>query len=456
MRRRLAVAVLCAGLAVSVQALAALAQGSDAARVLIFQAEGPIDGILDDAIRTRLAEAERSGATFVLQLDAPGTLDRDALGLAEALRDATVPTAVWVGPTPARAAGGALLLVHAASIAGVAPGAAVGPLVPLDVADPDAAVGDLAGRISGWATSSARTSPAVLDAAIPAQSAIDAGIVEVAAPSVTDFLAKIDGRTVVTAVGERILATRVATAEGDAPVQVSFTSLGPVDRVLHASSTPTSVFLLLIFAAAALAFELTQPGFGFAGFSGIALLALGVYGVTVVQPSPLGFALLVGGILLLVWDVQFRRLRWPTIAGTAAFLAGSVLAYGDVAPAIGISPWLIGGATITTVLYYGFVLTVALQSRDRITSTQQGLLGLVGEARTDLRPEGSVHVKGTLWRGKAEAGTILAGTKVRVRGLDGLVLRVEALPAGATIDAEADAEADTDAPTSEREGEPEA
>ena len=456
MRRRLAAAVLCAGLAVSLQALVALAQGTDPARVLVVQAEGPLDGILEDMIRTHLAEAERIGATFVLQLDAPGTLDRDALALAEALRDATVPTAVWVGPTPARAAGGALLLVHAASIAGIAPGAAVGPLLPLDVAHPDATVGDLAERISGWATSSGREAPTVLDAAIPAQAAIDAGIVEVAAPSVTDFLAKIDGRTVVTAAGERVLATRVATATGDEPVQVSFTSLGPVDRVLHASATPTSVYLLLIFAAAALAFELTQPGFGFAGFSGIALLGLGIYGVTVVQPSPLGLALLVGGILLLVWDVQFRRLRWPTFAGAAAFLAGSVLAYGDVASAIRISPWLIGGATVMTVLYYGFVLTVALQSRDRITSTQQGLLGLVGEARTDLRPEGSVHVKGTLWRGKAEGGTILAGTKVRVRGLDGLVLRVDALPAGAVVESDADGDIADDAPTSDRGGGPEA
>lgn len=394
MRRRLAAAILCAGLAVSVQALVALAQGAEPARVIVVQAEGPIDGIVDDAIRTHLADAERAGATFVLQIDAPGTLDRDALDLAETFRAASVPVAVWVGPTPARAAGGALLLVHAASIAGIAPGAAVGPLLPLD-----------------------------------------AGIVEVAAPSVTDFLAAIDGRTVATSAGARVLATRVATQEGDRPVEVSFTSLGPVDRVLHASSTPTSVYLLLVIAAAALAFELTQPGFGFAGFSGIALLALGMYGLSVVPPSPLGLALLVGGILLLVWDVQLRRLRWPTLVGAAGFLAGSVLAYGDVAPSIAISPWLIGGATVTTVLYYGFVLTVALQSRDRITSTQQGLLGLVGEARTDLRPEGSVYVKGTLWRGKAADGAITAGTKVRVRGLDGLVLQVEPMPADAVVDA---------------------
>lgn len=442
MRRRSILVLASIALFVSAQAMIALAQGSDAPKVIVFQARGPIDGIVDDAIRQRLSEAQESGATFVLELDAPGTLDRDPLSLAEAIHEATVPVAVWVGPTPADAAGAALLLVHAASIAGVAPGVAVGPLLPLDVAHPDADVGDLSGRISGWASERGRTSPPLLDEAIPAQSAIDRGIAEIAAPSVTDFLAKIDGLTVSSASGEHVLQTRVAIAEGERAVDISFTSLGPVARVLHASATPSSVYLLLILAAAALAFELTQPGFGFAGFSGVGLLALGIYGLTVVPASAIGLALLVVGVILLVWDVQLRRIRWPSVVGVAAFLLGSLLAYGDVAPVIALSPWLIGVATLMTVLYYGFVLTVALQSRDRITSTQQGLVGLVGETRTDLHPEGGVYVKGTMWRGKSVEGTIMAGTRVRVRGLDGLVLRVEPVPQDTQMSTETEEEAD--------------
>ena len=181
------------------------------------------------------------------------------------------------------------------------------------------------------------------------------------------------------------------------------------------------------------AFEVTQPGFGFAGFSGIAALGLGFYGLTVVPWSFPGLALLVLGVGGLTADVWLRRLRWFSALGIAAFLAGSLLAFRGVAPAIAISPWFIGGATVASVLYYGFALTVAAQSRDRITSAQQGLVGLVGEARTDLAPEGGVHVKGTMWRGRAISGTIPAGMRIRVRGLDGLVLRVEAEP-GAPLD----------------------
>jgi membrane-bound ClpP family serine protease len=66
-----------------------------------------------------------------------------------------------------------------------------------------------------------------------------------------------------------------------------------------------------------------------------------------------------------------------------------------------------------------------MQARDRIVNTQRGLIGLVGEARGKLAPEGPVFVKGTMWRGRSAGGPIAPGTAVRVRGIDGMVLKVE-------------------------------
>jgi len=105
-----------------------------------------------------------------------------------------------------------------------------------------------------------------------------------------------------------------------------------------------------------------------------------------------------------------------------------MLAFRGVSELIRVSPWLIGSAAVASFLYYGFALTVAVRSRERITSTQKGLVGLVGETRGLLDPEGPVHVKGTLWRGRTMGGPIPPGTRIRVRGLDGLVLRVEPEP----------------------------
>ena len=127
----------------------------------------------------------------------------------------------------------------------------------------------------------------------------------------------------------------------------------------------------------------------------------------------------------MIVDVLLRRLGPLTVAGLGALAWGSVLLFGGVAPAIDIPVFLVVVATLAAFLYYGFALTVAQRSRDRITSRERGLVGLVGETRETLAPEGPVFVKGTLWRGKAMDGPIPRGTRIRGRGVEGLILRVE-------------------------------
>lgn len=433
--RRPAPLALLAVLALALLSGSASAQTPSpaAGSVVVVKVDGSIDATQAGYLRDALDEAEADRATVVVQLDSAGTLDEDALGLAGRIHDARVPVIVWVGPSPAKARGAALLFMYAASLAAVAPGAGVGPLEPLDLVDarndafPSGA--ELEDLATGWAEERGRPTPlAFPPGPVPAQDALNGNIAQVAAVSVTELLAEVDGTTVTTAAGEVTLQTRIAERETEDPVDVRFTSPGPVDRVLHAAASPAAIYVLLVLALAGLAFELTQPGFGFAGFAGLAAGALGVYGLTVVPFSWIGLVLLVGGVGLMVADVLVRRLGVLTFAGLAAFVAGSFLTFRGVSDLIAISPWLIVGAGVASFLYYGFGLTVAVQSRERITSTQKGLVGLVGETRGDLDPEGPVFVKGTLWRGRSQAGPIPTGTRIRVRGVDGLILRVEPEP----------------------------
>jgi membrane-bound serine protease (ClpP class) len=57
-----------------------------------------------------------------------------------------------------------------------------------------------------------------------------------------------------------------------------------------------------------------------------------------------------------------------------------------------------------------------------------GLIGEVGDALSDLGPEGGeVFVHGEYWRARS-AGPIARGARIRVRAVDGLVVVVEADP----------------------------
>ena len=410
----------------------ASAQAPTTSKVLVVKVDGSIDRTVAGYLTDSVAEGERTGAAIVIQLDSAGTLDQPAVDLAERLFRSRVPVIVWVGPAPAKAQGAALLFMYASSLAAVAPGVGIGPLQPVDLVDAtnatlpnDAALERMA---SGWAETRGRPMPAFPSSVVPAQEALDGNVAQEVATSLPDLLSTIDGSTVQTAGGPVTLHTKIAQSTTQQPVEVRFTELGPLDRVLHAVASPAAIYLLLVLGLAALAFELTQAGFGFAGFAGLGMLALAVYGLTVVPAAWPGIGLLVAGVALLCADVLLHRLGFLTAAGVVAFLVGSFLSFRGVAPAIGISPWLIGLLTVGSVLYYGFALTVAQRSRERIASTQRGLVGLLGETRGELKPEGPVYVKGTLWRGRSNDGPIPPGTRVRVRGVDGLVLRVEPDP----------------------------
>jgi membrane-bound serine protease (ClpP class) len=397
--------------------------------VEVVDVSGAIDRPLLAYLNDRLDLAEREGAVVVLQLDTAGTLGQDGVALANRVATLTVPVITWVGPAPAKASGAGLLLMYASSLAAVSPGSQTGPLYPVDLAHPSDRPVGLHDTIAGWIRGRDKdTNIDWKDRPLDGAEARHRDIAQVAALSIPGLLNKIDGRTVQTPDGPVTLHTRIATTEQQAKqgtVDIRFENLGPIDRVLHAVSSPSMIYFLLVFALAALAFELTQPGFGFAGFAGLGMLALAVYGLTVVPVSWWGLVLLAGGIGLMVVDVRIRNLGPFTALGLAAFTAGSIFSWRGMAAAMRISPWLIGGAVVASALYYGFGLTVAIQSRDRIVNAQRGLIGLIGEARGRLAPDGPVYVKGALWRGRSTGDHIESGTKVRVRGVDGLVLRVE-------------------------------
>jgi membrane-bound serine protease (ClpP class) len=83
-------------------------------------------------------------------------------------------------------------------------------------------------------------------------------------------------------------------------------------------------------------------------------------------------------------------------------------------------------AVAATLVFFISVMTAALRVRLRRPITgEEGIVGAVGEAKTDIAPEGTVMTQGTLWRARTMETGIAAGSKVLVRATEGLVLLVE-------------------------------
>ena len=63
--------------------------------------------------------------------------------------------------------------------------------------------------------------------------------------------------------------------------------------------------------------------------------------------------------------------------------------------------------------------------RSKVTTGTAGMMGLTGRAQTALAPEGTVFVRGELWRARSPMN-VSRGEPVRVTGMHGLTLDVEA------------------------------
>ena len=83
--------------------------------------------------------------------------------------------------------------------------------------------------------------------------------------------------------------------------------------------------------------------------------------------------------------------------------------------------------TAATVLFFVFVVYKAIRAQRRKVATgAEGMVGLEGVVRSPLQPAGQVMVHGELWEAEC-AATAQVGDKIKVTGVNGLILIVEKL-----------------------------
>lgn len=408
-------ALVLAGLALLAAPVGAQQDGQEQpARIVdVVEVSGYLDPILDDFLRDAIDAAEEDDVeTLVVQLNSQGDLlaSRDMDALAELVAEADVPVAVWVGPSGARALRGAARLVTAAALAGMAPGTRVGD-------DPDGPEAEL--RVG----------------TVNAEEALELGVVDLnqeEAATLGTFVAGLDGkeaagRTLETA---DFTETEDGPPEADLTVRTRLSKLPFWSRILHTAASPPVAYLFLCAGLVLLVFEYFTAGVGIAGVTGALSLVLAAYGLTVLPTSLLGLALIVLGVFGFSVDIQTGAPRVWTVIGTVALVAGSLALYED-GVRLGWIPLVVGVAGVVLLMLAGLPATV----RSRFSTPTIGRASLVGEMGTavaDVRPEGVVKVRDALWPARTNRATpIAAGDPVRVVSVEGTALEVEPEVGGA-------------------------
>jgi membrane-bound serine protease (ClpP class) len=416
----------------------ARAQGRE--RVVdLIEVSGVIDPPMSSYLRDRLGRASAEGVqAAIIQLDTPGGLDVSMREIVQQILDSEIPVIVWVAPRGARAASAGTFVAYAGHLSYMAEATVMGAATPVNLGGEmtptlerkitnDAAgyireLAVLRGRNSEWAESAVRDA-----ASIGATRAAAIGVVDGIASTLRELLERVDGTRIELASGPSTLETWDETA-GVPTATVRFQDMNVLGRLLHSVVSPEVAFLLLLVGTFGLIFEVYNPGIGLAGILGAVALLLGFYGLSVLPTNWLGVLLIVLAVALLVADLHIAGLGALTFGGLTALVAGGLLLFADAPEALALSPWSIIAAVAVTVVFFISVMTAALRVRlRRPIMGEEALVGTVGEAKTDIAPEGTVLSRGTLWRARTMETGIAAGARVQIKATEGLVLLVEPL-----------------------------
>ncbi|HKY75330.1 MAG TPA: NfeD family protein [Acidimicrobiia bacterium] len=386
----------------------------------VVQVQGAIDPVVARLIKDSIEGAQTNGATLViLQIDSHGAL-ADPLELIKAVEDSKVPIVTWVGPGKAAAGGAAGALVAASSFSAASPSARLGPILPLRLDGKGPREGVLYGGTVNFITK--RVSGAA---------AGEAGSIDVVAPTLGDVLVALDGKEVRAADRQVKLSTTKQVDTKDGPRQtadqpVRFLKPGTFENVQHSLISPSVVFLLLIVGLGLMVFEFFTMGIGLAGVTGALSVAGALYGASHLPVTWWALGLLVISTFGFAVDVQAGHQGFWTGIGVVGLLAGGLLLFGG-SSALNVPLWLVVLIFVGQIVFMLGGMTVAVRNRFSIpTVGRDSMIGELGEARTELNPDGVVTVRGAPWRARTHRGRpVSPGGAVRVVAVDRLVLEVE-------------------------------
>jgi membrane-bound serine protease (ClpP class) len=444
-RRALALAAFV--LAAAALAAQAPAPGRAAAppRVLVLEITGVITGATVEYVDAGLARARAEAFDAVaLRIDTPGGMLDATREVVRAMLGSEVPIVAWVGPAAAQAASAGTLVTMAASVAAMHPASNIGAAHPVTGSGKDVSeeagkdmakkvendtaafarsIAEARGRNAAWAEKAVRESVSVV-----ADEAVKQRVVDYVAADLRAALDQADGRKVKTGAGERVVRTKGAEL---VPLEMTVRQ-----RALSFLSNPNVVAILMLLGMLGIGIEFYHPGAIFPGAAGALLLFLGLLGTRVIPVNAGAVVLVLVGVALLVAEGYVTAHGVAGLGGAACIVIGTLFFIDRSSPdyhfdpgALSLSPWVVWPTPIALALVLGFMAwKIAGSRRAPLQLGVGGLLGAEGHALSDVGPrDGEAFVHGEYWQARSDA-QIPKGARVRVAAVDGLTVKVVAVP----------------------------
>ncbi|MFC6637483.1 nodulation protein NfeD [Sulfitobacter sp. JBTF-M27] len=429
-----------------------------------------LDGAIGPAAARQVADAvdlarERSAEVLILRINTPGGLATSMREIITDILESPVPVIGYVAPAGSHAASAGLYVLYASHVAAMAPGTNTGSATPVQIGglpmpiprqpsqedggaeaggptqeasgegdeaverrapmpdDPMAAkivndavafirsIAQLRGRNADWAETAVREA-----ASLPAEEALQAGVIDFMARDLNDLLDQLDGRLVMAGGIERQLATKGLVIERTEPSVVS--------NILKLLSNPNVALLLIVVGVYGLIFEFSNPGVG-PGIIGAICLVLGLYALNQLPVNYAGLALMLLGIALMVAEAVTPTFGVLGLGGIVAFSIGAAILIDTDVPEYQVS-W---STIIVTAALSFAVLSLLLgyvwrTFRKPVRTGAAALCGASAEVTDWTNGVGHVWVQGERWEAVGPP-QLRPGDRTHVVGLKGLKLQIK-------------------------------
>jgi membrane-bound serine protease (ClpP class) len=395
-----------------------------ASEIHVITLEGPVGPVMARFVEQEIERAEGAGAAcLVLEIDTPGGLDTSMRDIIQHILGAKLPVVVYVSPSGARCASAGVFIAMSADAVGMAQGTSIGAAHPVTIGGAevddetmDKIVNDSAsyikslaakrGRNEDWAESAVRES-----ATATAEEALELGIIDAVADNLDDLLEAIDGREVEEAKGGTLTTKDALITRKEMSLRF---------RLLSILSNPNVAYLLLILGFYGLFFELSNPGSIFPGVVGAIFLILAFFSFQMLPINYAGVLLILLAIAFFIAEIWVTSGGMLTVGGAIAMFFGSLMLIESPGPFLRISLKFIIPSVIATAAFFMFIVGAGLRAqRKKVVTGEEGLIGEVGVATTEIDGGGQAFIHGELWT-VISTETIAKGEEVEVVSMKGL------------------------------------
>src|SRR5947209_15587524 len=383
-----------------------------------------------------ITTAESDGAqALVIEVDSPGGDIASMKSMVEAELNSTVPIISYVSPTGAYAASAAAFVTLAAPIAAMAPTTRIGASSPisstgsnLDSTLQAKLEQDLSASMRGIQNRYHRSGvdfavKMVTNAAsYDDTQAVNDGIVDLEATSLSDLLNQVDGKQVELNSGPVTLHTDGVSVQTIEP--------GLFDSLYTFLLDPNVIFLLFIVAMIGIYLEISHPGAILPGTAGGIALLLFLFAIGSLTPNWAGLALMLLAFVLLVFDLRVPTHGILTVGAIVSLIFGALLFFNSGGPSAGpqVNPVVVYVmAGVIGLMSFTLIGVIVRAQRKPVTTGVEGMIGATATALTPLLPEGRVNYGGENWAAVLDdpATSVDAGSEVRIVAIEGLRLYVE-------------------------------